>query len=121
MTENFGVWQDRSSFFGVVEGYVWIGSEKAFPWAQIGIVALAGCLLYVSYVSFMGIQGTEAVSHSLFQRGYRVVMAELGLTVVFTLAFVLFVMDSDWWWLDTGFYGALIAGLVDLWVYRQLV
>ncbi|MFH2109990.1 MAG: hypothetical protein ABIJ47_01895, partial [Candidatus Bathyarchaeota archaeon] len=46
LTENFGVWQDRSSFFGVVEGYVWIGSEKAFPWAQIGILALSACLLF---------------------------------------------------------------------------
>ena len=52
LTENFGAWQDRSSFYGVVEGYVWIGSEKAFPWAQIGILALSGCLLFTAYTSF---------------------------------------------------------------------
>jgi len=61
LTENFGAWQDRSSFFGVVEGYVWIGSEKAFPWAQIGILALSACLLFTAYTSFKGYTGPEDV------------------------------------------------------------
>ena len=26
-----------------------------------------------------------------------------------TLALVMFVLDSDWWWFGTGFYGALRA------------
>ena len=120
LTENFGAWQDRSSFYGVVEGYVWIGSEKAFPWAQIGILALSGCLLFTAYTSFRGYTGPEDVSPEQLRLGYRVSMAEMGLTVVFALGFVLMVMDSDWWWLDTGFYGALVAGAVNLWIYRQL-
>jgi hypothetical protein len=47
-------------------------------------------------------------------------MLEVGLTVVFALGFVLMVVGSDWWWLDTGFYGALVAGAANLWIYRQL-
>ncbi|MFH0850524.1 MAG: hypothetical protein V1924_06255 [Candidatus Bathyarchaeota archaeon] len=120
LTENFGAWQDRSSFFGVVEGYVWIGSEKAFPWAQIGILALSACLLFTAYTSFKGYTRPENVSPELLHLGYRVSMLEVGLTGVFALGFVLMVMDSDWWWLDTGFYGALVAGAVNLWIYGQL-
>jgi hypothetical protein len=120
LTENFGAWQDRSSFYGVVEGYVWIGSEKAFPLAQIGILALSGCLLFTAYTSFKGYTGPENVSLEQLRLGYRVSMAEVGLTLAFALGFVLMVLDSDWWWLDTGFYGALVAGAANLWVYRQL-
>jgi hypothetical protein len=120
LTENFGAWQDRSSFYGVVEGYVWIGSEKAFPWAQIGILALSGCLLFIAYTSFKGYTEPENVSPEQLRLGYRVSMAEGALTLAFALGFVLMVLDSDWWWLDTGFYGALVAGAANLWVYRQL-
>ena len=120
LTENFGAWQDRSSFYGVIEGYVWIGSEKAFPLAQIGILALSACLLFTAYTSFRAYSGPENVSQRQLQLGYRASMLGVGLTVVFALGFVLMVLDSDWWWLDTGFYGALVAGAVNLWIYRQL-
>lgn len=120
LTENFGAWQDRSSFFGVVEGYVWIGSEKAFPWAQICVLALSACLTFTAYTSFKGYKGPESISMEQLQLGYRASLVEVGLTVVFALVFVLMVMDSDWWWLDTGFYSALVAGAVNLWIYRQL-
>jgi hypothetical protein len=120
LTENFGAWQDSSSFFGVVEGYVWIGSEKAFPWAQIGILALSTCLLFTAYSSFKGYKEPENVSTEQLLLGYRVSMLEVGLTVVFALGFVLMVMGSDWWWFDAGFYGALVAGAANLWIYRQL-
>ena len=118
LTENFGAWQDPNIFFGVVEGYVWIGSEKAFPWAQIGILALSAPLLYTVYTSYQGY--SDNISKDQLRKGYTAVLIELGLTVIFTLAFVVLVWSSEWWWLDTGFYAALVAGLVNLWVYRQL-
>ena len=120
MTENFGAWQDRSSFFGIVEGYVWIGSEKAFPWAQIGILALSTCFLFTAYTSFKGYSGHDNTSSVRLKLGYLVSMLEVILTLVFAFGFVLMVMNSDWWWLDTGFYAALIAGVANLWIYRQL-
>lgn len=120
LTEDFGAWQDRSSFYGVVEGYVWIGSEKAFPLAQIGILALSACLLFIAYTSYKAYTGPENVSSKQLQMGYRASMFEVGLTLIFALGFVLMVLDSEWWWLDTGFYGALATGVVNLWIYRQL-
>jgi len=119
LTENFGAWQDPNIFFGVVEGYVWIGSEKAFPWAQIGILALSAPLLYTAYTSYQGY--IETLSPDQLRKGYTAVLIELGLTVILTLVFVVLVWDSEWWWLDTGFYAALISGLVNLWAYRQVL
>jgi len=138
LTENFGAWQDRSSFYGVVEGYVWIGSEKAFPWAQIGILALSGCLLFIAYTSFKGYMGCsvcslydsytssqdytgpQIVSPEQARLGYRASLAVVGLSLVLAIVFVFMVIDSEWWWLDTGFYGALVAGVVNIWIYRKL-
>jgi len=119
VTENFGAWQDPNIFFGVTEGYVWIGSEKAFPWAQIGILALSAALLYTAYTSYQGY--SDNLAPDQLRKGYTAVLIELGLTVLFTIAFVVLVWSSEWWWLDTGFYAALVAGLVNLWAYRQLM
>jgi len=60
------------------------------------------------------------VSPEQLRLGYRASILEVGLTVIFALGFVIMVMDSDWWWLDTGFYGALVAGAANLWIYRKL-
>jgi len=78
LTEDFGAWQGRSSFYGVVEGYVWIGSEKAFPLAQIGILALSACLLFTAYISYKAYTGPENVSPRQLQMGYRASMLEGG-------------------------------------------
>ena len=118
LTEDFGAWQDRNSFFGVVEGYVWIGSERVFPWAQIGILAISAGLIYTTYTAYKGYTGQ--LSTNQLERGNKAAQIEVGLTIFFGLVFVVLVWSSDWWWLDTGFYAALVAGLVNLWIYRQL-
>jgi hypothetical protein len=120
LTENFGAWQDRNIFFGVVDGYVWIGSEKAFPWAQIGILALSFCLLYIGYMSYKGYKKPETITFEQIRLGYLSSKIEVALTLLFAALFSFMVWDSDWWWLDTGFYGALISGGINLWIYRQL-
>jgi len=121
LAEDFGAWQDRDPFYGVTEGFVWIGSQKAFPFAQIGLTTLILCLLYVAYVSYKGYSSGEQLETSLRSNVSKAILAEIGLTIVTALGFIVLVMDSDWWWLGTGFYGALIAGIVNYWVYRQLV
>ena len=57
LTEDFGAWQDRDPFYGVREGFVSIESENAFPWAQIGIISLVICSLYLAYASYRGYSG----------------------------------------------------------------
>jgi hypothetical protein len=120
LTENFGAWQDRNSFFGVVDGYVWIGSEKAFPWAQIGILTLSFCLLYIGYTSYKGYNKPETVTPEQIRLGFLSSKIEVALTLLFAALFSFMVWDSDWWWFDTGFYSALISGGINFWIYRQL-
>lgn len=119
LTEDFAAWQNANPFFGVTEGYVWIGSTNAFPFAQIGIIALSGCLLYIAYTSYRGFS-EGSVSTGLLMKAYRASMIELGITLVSALLFLVLAFSADWWWFGAGFYGALIAGLVNIWVYRQL-
>lgn len=119
LTEDFAAWQNANSFFGVTEGYVWIGSTNAFPFAQIGIISLSACLLYIAYTSYRGFSG-GGVTTELLMKAYRVAKIELGVTLASALLFSVLAFDADWWWFGAGFYGALISGLVNIWVYRQL-
>ena len=118
LTEDFAAWQNADSFFGVVEGYVWIGSTNAFPFAQIGILSLSACFLYIAYVSYKGY--SEDVSENLLIKAYRVSKIEIGITAGSALLFLILAFGADWWWFGAGFYGALVAGLANLWIYRQL-
>ena len=121
LLEEFGAWQDRDSFFGVTEGWVWIGSTKAAPWAQIIILVLGGVLTYCAYIAYNGFRGASSVSDGLARRGYIAALAVTGLSAVFGLVFVVMVSDSDWWWFGGGFYGALIGGALTAYQFRRIV
>lgn len=119
LTEDFGAWQDRDPFYGVREGFVYIGSQKAFPWAQIGILSLSVCLLFLAYTSYIGYSRSDANSENI-RLGYLVSKCMVVISVFFGAVFVLLVWDSNWWWFDTGFYAAIISGGINFWIYRQL-
>jgi len=120
LTEDFAAWQNANSFFGVVEGYVWIGSTNVFPFAQIGILALSACFLYIAYISYKGYSEGN-VSTRLLINAYSVAKIELGITLVSAFLFIVLAFGADWWWFGAGFYGTLVAGLANWWIYRQLL
>jgi len=118
VSEDFGAWQDRDPFYGVSEGYVWIGSEKAFPWAQIIIITLTAFHSLSGYIVFQSLFKPDSVSVDMVKRGYQSSLAVTALSVVFGLIFVMLVFDSDWWWFGGGFYGSLIGGIVSSYAQR---
>ena len=118
-TEEFGAWQNRDPFYGVTEGYVWIGSTKVAPWSQIGITLLSVGLLYVAYVSYRGYQDHSTLSDKLVRNAYYSALAVTGLSIIFGLIFVALVWDSEWWWFGGGFYGALLGGGLTAYTYRK--
>jgi hypothetical protein len=121
LTEEFGAWQDRNPFFGVTEGFVWIGSTKAAPWAQIGILILVGGLGYCAYVAWNSYQDPLGVSKNLLRNAYRAALGVTGLSVLFGLGFMALVFDSDWWWFGGGFYGALGSGALTTYLFRRVI
>jgi len=118
LTEDFGAWQDRDPFYGVSEGFVWWGSTKAFPWAQIIILTLVACHVLSGYILFQRINKVNTISPSISKRGYQSSLAASILTLVFGAIFAVLVLDSDWWWFDGGFYGSLVGGIVATYVLR---
>jgi len=118
VSEDFGAWQDRDPFYSVSEGYVWIGSEKAFPWAQIIIITLIAFHGLSGYIVFQSLFKPDSVSVGMVKRGYQSSLAVTVLSVVFGLIFVMLVLDSDWWWFGGGFYGSLIGGIVSSYAQR---
>lgn len=121
LTDDFGSWQDRNAFFGVTEGFVWIGSTKVAPWAQIGILTLVAGLGYCAYVAWNGYQDPSRVSGKMIQNAYRAARGVVGLSILFGLAFTALVFNSDWWWFGGGFYGALGAGALTTFLFRRIV
>ena len=121
LTDDFGSWQDRSAFFGVTEGFVWIGSTKAAPWAQIGILTLVAGLGYCAYVAWNGYQDPSRVSGKMIQNAYRAARGVVGLSILFGLAFMALVFNSDWWWFGGGFYGALGSGALTTFLFHRLI
>ena len=119
LTEDFGSWQDRDPFFGVTEGFIWIGSTKVAPWAQICILVLTAGLSYCAYILYTGFQDPSSVTQSKYKRAYLSALAVTGLTIVFGLIFVILVLDSDWWWFGNGFYGALISGAITSYLMKR--
>jgi len=121
LTEEFGAWQDRNPFFGVTEGYVWIGSTKAAPWAQLVILILVAGLLFCAYAAWNGYRDSNKIAHAMVQNAYRAALGVTVLTVLFGVAFAALVFDSDWWWLGGGFYGALGGGALTAILFRRIL
>jgi hypothetical protein len=121
VTEEFGAWQDRNPFFGVTEGYVWLGSTKAAPWAQIGIIILVAGLLVCAYVAWNGYRDPSTVTENMRKMAYRSALGVLGFSILAGLGFVAIVFNSDWWWFGGGFYGALGSGALTAYLYQRIL
>ena len=121
LTDEFGAWQDRNPFFGVTEGFVWIGSTKAAPWAQIGILILVAGLGFCAYVAWSGFQDPSKVTGKIIRNAYRAALVVTGLSVLFGLGFMALVLDSDWWWFGGGFYGALGGSALTTYLFRRVI
>lgn len=119
-TEEFGAWQNRDPFYGVTEGYVWIGSMKAAPWAQIGVLLLSGGLIFCAYVAWNGYRDPNKVGGRMVGLAYKIALGVVGLTILFGLAFIALVYDSDWWWFGGGFYGSLVGGALTAFLFRRI-
>ena len=119
LTEDFAAWQNADIFFGVTEGYVWLGSTNAFPFAQIVILPLAACLGYIIYVSYRGYSENDT-PEPLLKKVNRVIKIELEITLIAALLFAIIARNADWWWFGAGFYGSLVGGIANFWIYRQL-
>ena len=121
LTEEFGAWQDPNPFYGVTEGYVWIGSTKAAPWAQIGILILIAGLAYCVYVAWCGYQGSSRITKKMIRNAYRAARGVAILSILFGLVFAVLVFNSNWWWFGGGFYGALGGGALTAFLFSRIL
>jgi hypothetical protein len=121
LSDDFGSWQDRNAFFGVTEGFVWIGSTKAAPWAQIGILILVSGLGFCAFIAWKGYQNPSRVTRKMIQNAYRAARVVVGLSLLFGLTFVALVFNSDWWWFGGGFYGALGSAALTTFLFGRIV
>jgi hypothetical protein len=126
---DFGGFSYYDRYYGWRTGYVFIGSE--YPGfvvrflSTIVILLAVGGLLVALQASIKSIQAKEASPRSLEENaikavkggGFAAAVAFLG-AVVFALFSTLQEME---WWLDSGFYGAFLGGLLTVFFGKTIL
>ena len=79
------------------------------------IAVLPGTLLYSAYVSFKAMSNPENPPDVIaIDRAYKGAIAVFATVMVGALVFAVIMLtdEPDDWWLDSGFYGGMIGGLL---------
>ncbi len=112
---GFGWWSNYYSYSGVRE-HGWIGISLDQPLSSVIIIFVALCMLYGSYIAFLGFQ--NKIEFNLLEKNIlRALIASaiaLGIVIIGGIIFVLSVFDADYWDFDPGFYGGLVGSAVEL-------
>ena len=111
---GFGWWYNH--YYSGVTEHGWVGVSLDQPLSSIIIIFVALCMLYGSYIAFLGFQ--NKIEPNLMEKNIlRALIASavaLGIVIVGAIIFVLSVIDADQWDFDPGFYGGLIGSAVEL-------
>ena len=111
LATDFAGWYNETS--GTRE-WGWISVDASIP-AAILLIILALCLLYCSYISFLGLQtSNEEPTQDKLRLGLILSGFVFLVVLIGGLIFV-GVMLSDEptdWWLDTGFYAGLLGSFL---------
>ncbi|MHA1228102.1 MAG: hypothetical protein ACTSPV_15265 [Candidatus Hodarchaeales archaeon] len=113
---DFAWWNSYNYYLGTgYSGYLDVSSENLLV-APFLIVS-AVLLLYVSYVSYLGLTG-KTLSQELIYASYAC-LGSIATQVFVAVVFVIIVILEDiYWGFDLGFYaGILGAGLSALFIY----
>ena len=118
--ENFGGFYYRDDYAHVY-GYVYLGSGFL---PTILILLGIGGLLFALAAAVRNLKAKEGESAALFKEntmksiqgaGFTAILAAVGAVV-----FIVSSIDTEWW-LDGGFYGAFIGGLLTYYFGKQML
>jgi len=104
---DFGGWYVYDSYYQDLYYYFYLGSGITPVFYQILLVIVGLLLIAIAYFSYKGLR-EDLNADQLNMILYGSITA-FALTIIITLLFLWYVSDSDEWWLDTGFYAALVG------------
>lgn len=103
------------TYYGLRDRFASLGSEYSEPLDNIFIVLLALCMLATALVSFVASRLAQLNQGKVIRTARTLAFLTLGLAVMGGFAYEITRANIGYveWWLDTGFYAALVAGLVN--------
>ncbi|MCL7414050.1 MAG: hypothetical protein M8353_10640 [ANME-2 cluster archaeon] len=113
--EDFGGFYSRNYYLGVeTYGYIYLGSGVLTT--VLILMGLAGLLISFR-AAIISLQAKDSATFEMLEHNARTSMKGAGFTVLLSaLGAIVFAIsstiDETDWWLDGGFYGAFIGGLL---------
>lgn len=113
--EDFGGFYSRNYYLGVeTYGYIYLGSGVLTT--VLILMGLAGLLISFR-AAVISLQAKDSATFEMLEHNARTSMKGAGFTVLLSaLGAIVFAISSTIdeidWWLDGGFYGAFIGGLL---------
>jgi hypothetical protein len=101
-------------------GYIYLGSGVL---GSILILAGIGGLLYALKASIQSLQAKDATPALIRENAEKSIQGAgftAGLALVGAVVFVFSSLETEWW-LDAGFYGAFVGGLLTVFLGREIL
>ncbi|MHA2089890.1 MAG: hypothetical protein ACW98K_03445 [Candidatus Kariarchaeaceae archaeon] len=111
---DFGGWLETGDF----DYYLHTDSENANGFQILMLYVLAIGLLGCSYLAFDGMRAGTTVTAQKLTLGFNLAIAVIVATLVETLLFIIWVSGEEDWWLDAGFFGGLIGGILTALLFK---
>ena len=108
--------------YGPRDRFASLGSEYSEFLDNLFIVLIVICLLIVVILSFMVLKTRHSNNKRMIKFASVISFVTLSLVIIGAVLFNIIRGEIDYldWWLDTGFYAALIVGLVDVFFYTLI-
>ncbi len=89
--------------------YVWMFSEMVW-WSFFWMLPLAGLFAATAFLTLITLINPNSKWANRFNLIFLISIGSVGFTILVALIFILTVLDTTNWWLDTVFYAGLIGG-----------
>ena len=112
-----------STYYGLRDRFASLGSEYSEFLDNVFIVLLALCMLATALVSFIALSLAQPNQGQVIRTARILAFLTLGLAIMSGIAYEITRANIGYieWWLDTGFYAALVAGLVNSILYSVVL
>ena len=104
-----------STYYGLRDRFASLGSEYSESLDNVFIVLLTFCMLATALVSFVALRLAPLNQGKVIRTARMLAFLTLGLAVMGGIAYEITRANIGYveWWFDTGFYAALVVGLVN--------
>ena len=105
-----GYW---NNYYAGVEGWVYLSAWSTW-WGFILIIPMVMAMFYMAYWSSTAMRDASKITISQLNKHFYFSLAIFGFMLFLGIVWAIYAImeEYDEWWLDVGFYGGIIGGLL---------